>query len=157
MGSCRHWPFGAVGQVNDARPRPQYFETGDRILIDGDGIGHIVNHRHRRVSFRFKEIGDRPGVGEKTLRMVLQDDSDAARLRLGVNARKGRTKRLHQTIIGFREQRMTAPRSDADPFGTEFGGPIDGAFVGLNGEFDNVGRCTCQIDVAAGEVEREKR
>jgi hypothetical protein len=36
--------------VDDAQPRPQCFETGNRIPIDGDGIGHVVNHRKRIVA-----------------------------------------------------------------------------------------------------------
>ncbi|MET3331268.1 hypothetical protein ABIF54_008521 [Bradyrhizobium japonicum] len=80
-----------------------------------------------------------------------------ARSALVVNAGEGVAKTHHQSVVGLGKQRVPAAGADADPARAELGGAVDRGHIRRNRKIDHVLRRACEIDVAAGEVERQER
>jgi hypothetical protein len=82
IGSCRHWPFWTVRQMNDTQPRPQGLQTPNQTLTDRKRVGDIVDHWHVTIAFSVKKTRDIDRAGKKPMRMVFEDDRSAGAQRL---------------------------------------------------------------------------
>jgi hypothetical protein len=89
--------------------------------------------------------------------MVFKDDRDTGVLRLVMDAGKGLAKTYLEPIIGLGKQRVSASGANANPARTELGGTVNGGLIGRDRKINHMRCGACEIDVAAGQIERQQR